>query len=535
MIGLKKTKRGDKVLVIDTHIDVDSCVDLQENFFDCVMVKARTEQALSAILYGASPIVSMKCSYKPIFVYKTLDDKPRIIDSIIDAYTNDYDSEKVYDIIDNIKRASLHYNIKREMARPTTPNQLFANICRYLLSRNKRVIEHQLIEMSSTGYINPIFEHYHSMGLFHLSEMFMFKETMLEYGAFRVHNFHMKQHLCPHCNHSHLLYTECCPKCGESDLKIENIIHHFSCANVSPENTYNVGGMLICPKCHKMLRHIGVDYDRPAVIYSCKTCGNSFTTPITKAVCTNCEEETDVSQLIPHDVVDLEITEEGVRALTEGSVVFSNFVNYYDNYMEYPILLNRIRRQLLENHFTSEYTVLVGKVWVLNKEKKTIKIKDSIQSDLCKAFFSYKVAYSNNIFYVAGSIFEEDVDDEAVLARFRHDMSVGIRKIANKIEPDEMVCYTFMSQKKTHEDNYEEFFDNMAYVAAVPDDYCAYSAEPVKELEQPDLSQYEKVDLRVDKDEQRTAFYKKLVSILVFTAGLLLAVAVAVAVLAVFR
>lgn len=33
MIGLKKTKRGDKVLVIDTHIDVDSCVDLQENFF----------------------------------------------------------------------------------------------------------------------------------------------------------------------------------------------------------------------------------------------------------------------------------------------------------------------------------------------------------------------------------------------------------------------------------------------------------------------------------------------------------------------
>ena len=95
MIGLKKTKRGDKVLVIDTHIDVDSCVDLQENFFDCVMVKARTEQALSAILYGASPIVSMKCSYKPIFVYKTLDGKPRIIDSIIDAYTNDYDSEKV--------------------------------------------------------------------------------------------------------------------------------------------------------------------------------------------------------------------------------------------------------------------------------------------------------------------------------------------------------------------------------------------------------------------------------------------------------
>ena len=529
MIGLKKTKRGDKVLVIDTYIDVDSSVDIQENFFDCVMIKARTEKALSSILYGASPILSYKCSYKPIFVNRTLEDtKPRIIDNLVDAYTNDYDSEKVYDIIDNIKRASLHYNIKREMARPTTPNQLFANICRYLLSRNKQVIEHELIEMSSTGYINPIFEHYHAMGLFHLSEMFMFKETMLEYGAFRVHNFHMKQHLCPHCNHSHLLYTECCPKCGTSDLKLETIIHHFSCANVSPENTYNVGGMLICPKCHKLLRHIGVDYDRPAVIYSCKTCGNSFTTPIVKAVCTNCKEETDVSKLIPHDVVDLEITDEGVRALTEGSVVFSNFVNYYDNFMEYAILVNRMRRQLLENHFSNEYTVLIGKIWILDKEHKTTKIKDSIQSELCKVFFNHKVSYNNNIFYVASSIFQEDVDDEVIIARFRNDLSKGIRKIANKIEPEEMVCYTFDSQKKTHEDNYEEFFEKLNFVAAVPDDYCVYSAEPVKEIVEPDLTPFKREDAQVDKDEVRTAFYKKVVSILVFTAGILVAIAAAV-------
>lgn len=526
MIGLKKTKRGDKVLVIDTYIDVDSSVDIQENFFDCVMIKARTEQALSSILYGASPILSQKCSYKPIFVYRTLDDKPRIIDHIIDAYTNDYDSEKVYDIIDNIKRASLHYNIKRELARPTTPNQLFANICRYLLSRNKRVIWHELIEMSSTGFINPIFEHYHAMGLFHLSEMFMFKETMLEYGAFRVHNFHMKQHLCPHCNHSHLLYTECCPKCGKSDLKLENIIHHFSCANVSPETTYNVGGMLICPKCHKLLRHIGVDYDRPAVIYSCKTCGNSFTTPVTKAVCSNCKEEMEVSKLIPHDVVDLEITEEGVRALTQGSVVFSNFVNYYDNYMEFPIILNRIRRQLLENHFSTEYTVLVGKIWILDKERKTIKIKDSLQADFCKEFFNHKVSYNNNIFYVTSSIFQEEVDDEVIITRFRNDLSKGIRKIADKLEPGEKVCYTFMSQKKTHMDNYEEFFENLNYVTAVPDDFCNYSEVPVNKVETPDLTEFKKEDAEpVDKDEKRTALYKRIVSILVFTTGLLVILA----------
>ncbi len=523
MIGLKTTKRGDKVLVIDNYIDVDSCIDIQEDFFDCVMIKARTEQTLSSILYGASPILSTKCSYKPIFATKTLDDKPRIIDCLVDAYTNDYDSEKVYDIIDNIRRATLHYNIKREVVRPTTPNQLFSNICRYLLSRNQRVITHKLLEKSSTGFINPIFEHYHSVGLFHLSEMFMFKETMLEYGAFHIRKFHIKQHLCPHCNHSHLMYVECCPQCGKSDLTLQNIIHHFSCANVSPESTYNVGGMLVCPKCHKMLRHIGVDYDRPAVIYSCNTCGNSFTTPVTKAICAYCEETSDVSKLVPHDVVDLEITEEGIRALTEGSVLFSNFTNYYDNFMEYASMVRRIRRQLVGNNINKEYTVLMGKVWILDKERKTTKIKDSIQADLCKVFFTHKVSYNNNIFYVAGSIFQEGADKQVVTAQFRQDLSAGIRKIANKIDPEETICYTFMSQSKTGGDNYEAFFEDLAYVAAVPDDYCDYSSEPVEEVVVPDMTKFQQHEEAIDKDESRTILYKKIVALLVFIAGLLVA------------
>ena len=88
------------------------------------------------------------------------------------------------------------------------------------------------------------------MGLFHLNEMFMFIDSMVEFGSLRIHRFLLKEHLCPKCNHSHLLYTECCPKCGSSNLKIQNIIHHFSCANVSAARSYYVGGILICPLFH---------------------------------------------------------------------------------------------------------------------------------------------------------------------------------------------------------------------------------------------------------------------------------------------
>lgn len=156
-----------------------------------------------------------------------------MIDYIVDAYVSDMSNEKVYEIIDKIKKAREKYGIKQEIARPTQPNQLFSNILRYLLSRDQRVLGHRLMEKSSLGYINPTFEHYHSMSLFHLAEMFTFKDSMVECGALRKSHYLIKEHLCPKCNHSHLLYTECCPNCGSSNLKIQNIIHHFSCANVA--------------------------------------------------------------------------------------------------------------------------------------------------------------------------------------------------------------------------------------------------------------------------------------------------------------
>ena len=96
--------------------------------------------------------------------------------------------------------------------------------------------------------------------------------------------------------------------------------------------------MLICPKCHKKLRHIGVDYDRPAVVYTCKDCENSFTSPITKSTCCYCQSTFPVNALVPRDVEDYEITEEGIRTLTSGNIMFNNMVNIYDN-------LNRMHRQ----------------------------------------------------------------------------------------------------------------------------------------------------------------------------------------------
>lgn len=187
MIGLKKTRRGDRVLVIDTYTDIDKTVDVRENFFDCVMIKAKDERNLVSMLYGASPILSSKCSYKPIFA-SVMDKDKALIDNLIDLYTDELDTEKVYDVIDRIKTETARHGIKREKDKPRTPNQLFSNICRYMLTRGIYVIRNSVYDPVAGMYINPIFEHYHRMGLFRMNQMIAYKKMMVRYGVLRVGN-----------------------------------------------------------------------------------------------------------------------------------------------------------------------------------------------------------------------------------------------------------------------------------------------------------------------------------------------------------
>jgi len=288
--------------------------------------------------------------------------------------------------------------------------------------------------------------------------------------------------------------------------------------------------MLVCPKCHKKLRHIGVDYDRPAVVYSCNDCENSFTSPLTKATCTYCEGTFPVNALVPRDVVNYEITEEGIRALTESSIMFNNMSNIYDNFMEYPLLVNRLRRQLMETYRKDALTVLVGKIWILNGEQETVKIKDSLQGILCRQFPSHRVAYNNNnIFYISCTVFN-DVSVEETQRQLSKDMSKAIRKLAHKIEPDELVCCVVSTKTKAIADNYDEFFNQMNYVELTPDDYCAYSPE---ELTQDEEEQTAETPLILDQPEdendailRRVKIYKQLVAVLITIAGVLILVAI---------
>ncbi|MBN2642928.1 MAG: response regulator [Victivallales bacterium] len=96
--------------------------------------------------------------------------------------------------------------------------------------------------------------------------------------------------LCPRCSFHTLNFREECPKCGELDIHIEEVLHHFSCGYVGPASDFtdSLHPEMICPKCGKQLRHIGLDYEKPTNTYVCHTCEYVFNDPQLNFNCFSC-------------------------------------------------------------------------------------------------------------------------------------------------------------------------------------------------------------------------------------------------------
>lgn len=129
-------------------------------------------------------------------------------------------------------------------------------------------------------------------------------------------------YLCPSCQGGHLTYREVCPKCGSSNSKTEDIIHHFPCAYVGPlsDFTNEIDDQLDCPKCNKRLRHIGVDYDKPSVLHECKACDHKFQDFNVKAKCLACNTDNLVEQLKGREIRKYSLTKKGELSAINGFV-----------------------------------------------------------------------------------------------------------------------------------------------------------------------------------------------------------------------
>ncbi len=90
---------------------------------------------------------------------------------------------------------------------------------------------------------------------------------------------------CNQCNSVRIAHNFFCPSCNSTNFKQGKLIEHFKCGNVSIDESYKDD---MCPKCHKEIKILGVDYKAIENYYICNGCGDKFPDPAQDYICVKC-------------------------------------------------------------------------------------------------------------------------------------------------------------------------------------------------------------------------------------------------------
>ena len=125
-------------------------------------------------------------------------------------------------------------------------------------------------------------------------------------------------HFCQNCGSSRMQVREECPSCHSSDLQDVSLVHHYRCGFQGTETAFIRHNNLECPKCRKQLRHYGVDYDKPAVVQSCKACSEIANEAEIGFMCYDCGAHSRAASVQTRNWFHYQLTPTGIAALQAG-------------------------------------------------------------------------------------------------------------------------------------------------------------------------------------------------------------------------
>ena len=111
---------------------------------------------------------------------------------------------------------------------------------------------------------------------------------------------------------------EVCVFCHTSNLSEQPLTHHYACGYQAGQSAFEHRDGYVCPKCHKLLRHYGVDYDKPGSVVSCGACGKTMAEPVVGFVCARCGGATPGDDAATRDWFHYDLLPDGLAALKAG-------------------------------------------------------------------------------------------------------------------------------------------------------------------------------------------------------------------------
>ncbi|MBS7656327.1 MAG: response regulator [Candidatus Bathyarchaeia archaeon] len=116
---------------------------------------------------------------------------------------------------------------------------------------------------------------------------------------------------CPSCSSLSMSVNVRCPDCGSRLIESGEALEHMTCGHVAFRSEFEKSiTALICPKCNKELRMIGVDYRRIGNWYKCSY-GHSFVAPSIIFTCKKCNKEFSLDQASLKPLYEFQLSEKG--------------------------------------------------------------------------------------------------------------------------------------------------------------------------------------------------------------------------------
>jgi hypothetical protein len=282
---------------------------------DAVIIDARNPDFAAYLIRRIRTSPQVELSFKPVFLINYTSTNDPIVSNLNDGILVAYD--QLGDAVSMTKSIKGKWTNLQNQSLPTYESQAFKRVLDYMYLRGSRTLKPHIDTRSIIGYTYPELlvsvdreEEFQSLELLEWAE----KEGYI------WPDFFDRVYLCNNCSSGFLSYREVCPHCDSSNSKSQDLVHHFPCAYVGPISDFQneFDSALVCPKCNKGLRHIGVDYDKPSTINHCNNCDKDYQDVFIKAKCINCHVDVDVQYLKSKDLNVYKLTKKGRAASTNG-------------------------------------------------------------------------------------------------------------------------------------------------------------------------------------------------------------------------
>ncbi len=412
---------GQRILIVDDQYRTFVYEAMPFDSFDAIFCETEDYTVLRRQI---SSLISVETtpnySFKPLFVKPVVTNKRTLV--FADGVCSSIESTELIQVTKRIQERfiSLRFQIfDREPSFWTVERRIFHIVRNYLL-RSDQFPEYQLQRHSAMGYEIARFELMIKYKIATVNDVNHFlNDICIQNKLLKFTNLVAIIELCPHCHEGRLIWQETCPKCGTIDIEEVNMIHHFRCANISSEESYIKDGKLVCPKCRLELKHIGVDYDRPASMYFCREHNMHFSTATIKALCTNCHHTSELSQLQRKRIYNREYTTLGVTTFAHcDHIVDSDDVPKMPSIYSYNSFIQALKIRVdIARHNPDLRTV----VYRLRITPESDELADRhIVKRIYYLYPNIIISYSNNTYYVLQGFVQETTEEIAAkILRFK--------------------------------------------------------------------------------------------------------------------